>query len=108
MTAFTPDTGEVFRYNRTMRLCAALASDIYRSFRRDFTGLVNNNESGRAQFKARIVGYLLEMQAAQAIQNFTPEDVEVLPGADAVSVVVNVAVQVVGSIEKIYVTISVR
>ena len=108
LTTFTPDIGEVFRYNRTMRLCAALANDIYRSFRRDFIGLVNNNESGRAQFKARIVGYLLEMQAAQAIQNFTPEDVEVLPGADAVSVVVNVAVQVVGSIEKIYVTISVR
>lgn len=108
LTTFTQDTGEVFRYNRTMRLCSTLANDIYRSFRRDFIGLVNNNAAGRGQFKARIVGYLLEMQAAQAIENFTPDDVEVLPGDDINSVLVNVAIQVVGSIEKIYLTVQIR
>ena len=108
LTTFTPDTGEVFRYNRTMRLCAALANDIYRSFRRDFIGLVNNNDRGRRQFKARIVGYLLEMQAAEAIQNFTPDDVEVLPGDDINSVLVTIAIQAVGSIEKIYLTVQIQ
>ena len=68
---------------------------------------VNNNDAGRRQFKGRIVGYLLEMQSAEAIENFSPDDVEVLPGADINSVLVNVAFQVVGSIEKIYLTVSV-
>ena len=108
LTTFTPDTGEVFRYNKTMRLCSTLANDIYRSFRRDFIGLVNNNDKGRQQFKARIVGYLLEMQAAEAIQNFTPDDVEVLPGDDINSVLVTIAIQVVGSIEKIYLTVQIQ
>lgn len=108
LTVFTPDTGEVFRYNRTMRLCNTFANDIYRIFRRGFIGVANNNERGRMNFKAQIVGYLLEMQAAEAIQNFTPDDVEVLPGADITSVLVNVALQVVGSIEKIYLTVSVE
>lgn len=108
LTTFTSDTGEVFRYNKTMRLCSTLANDIYRSFRRDFIGLVNNNDKGRQQFKARIVGYLLEMQAAEAIQNFTPDDVEVLPGDDINSVLVTIAIQVVGSIEKIYLTVQIQ
>ena len=53
------------------------------------------------------MGYLLEMQSAEAIQSFVPDDVEVLPGADISSVLVNIAFQVVGSIEKIYLTVSV-
>lgn len=107
LTAFTPEIGEVFRYNRTVRLCNTFANDIYKMFRRGFIGVVNNNDAGRRQFKGRIVGYLLEMQSAEAIQSFVPDDVEVLPGADINSVLVNVAFQVVGSIEKIYLTVSV-
>lgn len=108
LTTFTQNTGEVFRYNRTMRLCSTIANDIYRTFRQGFIGVVNNNDAGRRQFKARIVGYLLDMQAAEAIQNFTPDDVEVLPGEELTSVVVNLTIQAVGSIEKIYVTVSVQ
>lgn len=107
LTAFTPEIGEVFRYNRTVRLCNTFANDIYKMFRRGFIGVVNNNDAGRRQFKGRIVGYLLEMQSAEAIENFSPDDVEVLPGADISSVLVNIAFQVVGSIEKIYLTVSV-
>ena len=107
LTAFTPEIGEVFRYNRTVRLCNTFANDIYKMFRRGFIGVVNNNDAGRRQFKGRIVGYLLEMQSAEAIQSFVPDDVEVLPGADISSVLVNIAFQVVGSIEKIYLTVSV-
>lgn len=108
LTAFTPDVGKVFRFNRTMRVCTTLANDIYRIFRRGFIGVANNNERGRQQFKARIVGYLLTMQDAEAIQNFTPDDVEVLPGEDIDAVEVRLAIQVVGSIEKIYVTVLVQ
>ena len=41
------------------------------------------------------------------IQNFTAEDVEVLPGNAIDSVVINVLIQPVDSIEKIYVSVTV-
>ena len=59
-------------------------------------------------FKSAIVGYLLTVQANNGIQNFTADDVEVLPGEAIDAVLVNLAIQVVGSINKIYVTLEVN
>ena len=69
--------------------------------------MVNNNEEGRALFKAVIVGYLLTIQNNQGIQEFDPDDVEVLPGIAIDSIVVNIALKVVDAVEKIYLTITV-
>ena len=68
--------------------------------------MVNNNEQGRSQFQAAIVGYLLDIQANQGIQNFEASDVEVLPGSSINAILVNLSIQPVGSVEKIYITIS--
>ena len=53
------------------------------------------------------MGYLNEMMANNGIQNFTADDVEVLAGETIDSVVVNVAIQPVDSIEKIYMIVTV-
>ena len=53
------------------------------------------------------MGYLLTIQANQGIQNFEADDVEVLPGTDVDAVLVNIAIQVVGSANKIYLTVEV-
>ena len=107
LTTYTQDIGEIYRYNRTMRLCNTIANDIFKQFSASFIGQVNNNEQGRARFQAAIVGYLQQIQDNQGIQNFTPEDVEVLPGTAIDAIVVNVAIQAVGSVEKIYMTVEV-
>lgn len=107
LVTYTPDIGQVFHFNRTMRLCSTIANDIGRQFADGFIGVVNNNESGRMQFKTAIVGYLLDMQAGQGIQNFTADDVQVLPGEAIDAVLVNIAIQAVGSANKIYMTIEV-
>lgn len=107
LVTYTSDIGRVYRKNRVMRVCNSIANDIYESFSENFIGVVNNNEIGRSRFKSVIVGYLLEVQANQGIQNFTADDVEVLPGADIDSVIVNLAISVVDSVEKIYMTIEV-
>ena len=57
--------------------------------------------------KAWIVGYLNEMQANNGIQNFEADDVAVSPGNSGDSVVIDVALQPVDSIEKIYMTVTV-
>lgn len=106
LTTYTTDITEVYRYNRTIRLCNTIANDLYQQFSDNYIGIVNNNEQGRAQFQAAIVGYLLDIQANQGIQNFEASDVEVLPGSAINAILVNLSIQPVGSVEKIYITIS--
>lgn len=107
LTSFTTDIGVVYRKNRVIRLCNTIANDIYRQFSENYIGVVNNNEAGRARFQAAIVGYLLQIQGNEGIQNFDAEDVEVLPGNDIDSIVVNVSLYVVDAVEKIYMTVEV-
>lgn len=107
LITFTPDIGKVYHKNRVMRLCNTIANDIYAQFMQNFIGIVNNNEAGRSRFKSAIVGYLLDIQSADGIQNFSPDDVEVLPGNEIDAVVINLAIQAVDAAEKIYMTVTV-
>ena len=108
LVTYTTDITEPYHMNRVMRLLNTIANDIYKQFSDGYIGEVNNNEQGRMMFKSAIVGYLLDIQANNGIQNFTAEDVEVLPGEAIDAVLVNLAIQPVGSINKIYVTLSVN
>lgn len=107
LVTYTPDTGKIFRKNRVMRLCSSIANDIYQQFSASYIGRVNNNTEGQALFKSAIVGYMLQLQGAQAIQNFSADDVEVSTGSESDSIVVNIAVQAVNSVEKVYMTVTV-
>ena len=102
LTTYTEYIGQVYSKNRVMRLCNTIANDIFQQFSESFIGVVNNNEQGRARFQAAIVGYLQEIQDNQGIQNFTSDDVEVLAGSAIDAIVVNVAIQAVDSVEKVY------
>lgn len=107
LVTYTPDIGKVYHKNRVIRLCSTIANDLFRQFSQNYIGVVNNNEAGRTMFKSSIVNYLLQLQGEEAIQNFTADDVEVLPGIDIDAVVVNLTLQAVDSIEKIYMTVEV-
>ena len=108
LVTYTTDITEPYHKNRVMRLLNTIANDIYQQFSDGYIGVVNNNEDGRMQFKSAIVGYLLDIQANNGIQNFTAEDVTVEPGEAIDAIVVNLAIQPVDSVEKIYVVISVN
>lgn len=108
LVTYTTDITEPYHKNRVMRLLNTIANDIYQQFSDGYIGVVNNNEAGRMQFKAAIVGYLLTIQANNGIQNFDAEDVEVLPGEDIDAIVVNLAITPVDSVEKVYITITVN
>lgn len=108
LVTYTTDITEVYRYNRTIRLCNTIANDLQVQFSDGYLGVVNNNAAGRAMFKAAIVGYLLDIQGNEGIQNFDPADVTVEQGDAINAVLVTLAIQPVGSVEKIYITISVN
>lgn len=108
LVTYTENISKVYRKNRIIRLCNTIANDIYQQFSKSFIGVVNNNEVGRALFKSVIVGYLITVQNNQGIQNFDAEkDIEVLPGNDIDSIIINLAIQAVDATEKIYMTITV-
>ena len=106
LTTYTTDITEVYRYNRTIRLANTIANDLYQQLSDNYIGVVYNNELGRSMFQSTIVGYLLEIQQNQGIQNFEASDVTVEPGEAINAIVVNLSIQPVGSVEKIYITIS--
>ncbi len=107
LTTFTVEKGQEFSKNRVMRVVMQFCNDVYETFSNNYIGKIDNNEVGRNLLKGWIVGYLNEMQANNGIQNFTAEDVSVLPGAAIDAVLVNVAIQPVDSIEKIYMSVTV-
>ena len=108
LTTFTTDIGEVYRYNRTMRLSNTIANDLRAQFAQNFMGIVDNTEDGRRQYKSAIVKYLTQLQASGGIQNFDAEnDVIVEKGEAKDAVLITLAIEAVGSTNKIYITLEV-
>lgn len=106
-TTVTTKEGAEFKKNRVMRVLMQFCNDTYEYFSLYYIGKVDNNDNGRSLLRKYLIGYLNEMQSNNGIQNFTADDVEVLPGNAVDAVVVNVAIQPVDSIEKIYATVTV-
>lgn len=103
---FTADKNYIFSKNRVIRCLDDIATQVQSIFETSYIGKVNNDESGRTLFKSAIIGYLNEIQAQGAIQNFDSiRDITVTAGNDIESIVCNLAVQPVDSIEKLYMTV---
>lgn len=107
LVTYTEDISSIYHKNRVMRLCNTIANDIYAEFSANFIGIVNNNEVGRSRFKSAIVGYMLDIQGNNGIQNFTPDDVTVEQGDAIDAVVIYLGIQPVDAVEKIYLTVEV-
>jgi hypothetical protein len=106
---FTPEKDRSLSKNRVLRVLDGLAKDYMRVFSQSFIGKAPNNEDGRNLFKSEITNIVNQYQNIGAVQNFDPQtDLEVLPGADVDSIVINQWVQPVDSVEKIYMTVTVR
>lgn len=108
LTSFTTDRNKAFSKNRVIRVLDSLANDIKRIFDQMYIGKVGNNADGRALLRAQVVSYLNSLQGLGAIQNFDSQtDVSVAPGEDVDAVLVELSIQPVDSIEKIYMTVEV-
>lgn len=83
-----------------------IANDISNIFESNYVGKVNNNADGQSLLKAALVDYFTTLQNMAAIQNFETDDVTVKPGNDIDAVVVDVWVQPVDSVEKIFTTVN--
>ena len=108
--SFVPKKGYAFSKNRVKRTLDEIANTFKLMWTTTYVGKVDNNDSGRAIFKADAIGYLNTLQNTyNAIQKFNADtDIEVLAGNDIDAVVVNLTIQPVDSMEKLYMTVKVN
>lgn len=103
---FTDERSYIFSKNRVVRCLDSISNLIAFRFNSNYAGKVDNNPIGRNLFKSEIIADMDYLQGLGAIQNFSSEDVDVLPGDTIESVVADVGIQPVDSMEKLYVTIN--
>lgn len=106
LTTTTPTKGKQFTKNRIIRTIDGINNDIVQIFESNYVGKTNNNADGRSLLRATLIEYFNELQRLSAIQNFTAEDVTVLPGTDSDAVVIDCYIQPVDSVEKMYITVN--
>ena len=105
LVTHTEEKDDYFSLNQVVRIMDTFCNAMYKEFSTNYIGRVQNNGAGRDLLKSWTVGYLNEMQANGGIQNFVSEDVTISEGSAINAVVIAVAIQPVGAIEKIYVTV---
>ncbi|WP_313803591.1 phage tail sheath family protein [Cytobacillus sp.] len=109
LKSFSPKKGKHFSKNRVIRVLDGINQDIKRIFEKFYIGKVDNHADGRNLLRNELNNYLLMLQNVNAIQNFDAQrDVTIQAGSDSDSVYVEVHVQPVDSIEKIYMKVQVK
>ena len=106
LTSFTPKKSKKYRKNRIIRTTFNVKNDIRIIFESTYLGKNDNNEDGRSILRAALIEYFNTLQKLRAIKNFVADDVTVTEGPEGDAVVINVAIQPVDSIEKIYITVN--
>lgn len=107
LVSYTEPKTALFSNNQVIRIIDQIGNDVLATITDAFIGVVPNDEEGRAALWNAVVTILNDMQSQRAIQNFNSAGVTVVAGATPDSVVINCAIQPVGAIELIYMTVSV-
>lgn len=106
---FTSDKGYAFSKNRVVRCLDEIGNTTALIFNRNYAGKVDNNTIGRNLYKTELISMLDTLVGLGAVANFDgAKDITVLPGESVDAVVVDVVVQPVDSMEKLYMTVNVN
>lgn len=107
---FTVKKNYAFSKNRVKRTLDEIANTLKLMWATTYIGKVDNNDSGRAIYKADVVNYLNTLQNVyNAIQNFnSATDITVGAGNDIDAVACKLYIQPVDSMEKLYLEVQVN
>ena len=107
--SFTVDKNYAFSKNRVIRCLDQIGNDVALVFNRNYAGKVDNDNIGRNQYKTEIISLIDTMVGLRAVTNFDgAKDITVLPGEAVDAVVVDLVIQPVDSMEKLYMTVNVN
>ena len=106
--SFTVDKNYAFSKNRVVRCLDEIGNTVALVFNRNYCGKIDNNEIGRNVYKTELISMMDQLVSLGAVQNFNgASDITILPGSDVDSVVVDMTVQPVDSMEKLYMIVNV-
>lgn len=106
LTEYTERKNKLFSDNATIRVVDRISNDVGVVFSKYVYGKTKNNDLGRTLLKSDIYDVLAEIAATQAIEAVDLEDIEVAY-ADKNAVSVTLPIVLVGTIDQIYITVSV-
>ncbi|MCM1136758.1 MAG: phage tail sheath family protein [Clostridium sp.] len=104
----TDEKSADFSSNQTMRVLDQIANDIALLFAQKYLGKVPNDAAGRISLWNDIVKHHQELQTIRAIENFSPENVQVERGDSKKAVLVTDYVTPVNAMEQLYMTVYVE
>ena len=107
-TSFSPVKNSGFSKNRMLRVLDYLANDINSIFHTSYIGKISNNAEGRSLFKGDIIKYMENLQSMGSINSFDPtSDIVIAEGSSDDSIVCELYIQPVDSMEKLYMNVTV-
>ena len=101
-TSFENNKNSDFSHNQVIRVLDSIANDIAGVFNNQFLGKQQNDATGRDIFKSEIINYVQTLQSLGAVENFSADDVAVKKGTEKGNVVVDLSVQPVSAMDKLY------
>lgn len=105
---FGADRSYAFSKNRVIRTLDEIARTLCLDFETNYIGKVTNNETGRNLYKSSVLSILDQFTNLECIDRVNPTDVEVLAGEEIDSVVLNLSIRPLDSMERIFITLYVR
>ena len=106
---FTVDKNYAFSKNRVIRCLDEIGNTCALVFNKNYAGKIDNDPIGRNQYKTELISFVDTLVGIRAVTDFDgASDVTVLPGEAVDSVVVDLLIQPVDSMEKLYMTVNVN
>ncbi|WP_250278887.1 phage tail sheath family protein [[Clostridium] colinum] len=100
--SFSTDKNSDFSNNQIIRVLDSTANDIARIFNNYYLGKMQNDALGRDIFKSELISYFNQLQAIRAIDNFSANDIKIKKGTEKGDVIVDLMIEPVASMDKIY------
>lgn len=101
-TNYSSDKNSDFSNNQIIRILDNVGNDIARIFNTYYLGKEINDTTGRNLFKAELVSYFRNLQAIRTLDNFNSDNLTVDKGTEKGDVVVDVLIEPVASMDKLY------
>lgn len=107
LVEYDMEKGADFSENKTIRILDQIGNDVALEFNTNFLGKIPNDAAGRISFWNSLDNYAKKLQNLRAIQEWDNAQLKVSEGETKTSVVVDMVVNIVGTMEKLYMTVRV-
>jgi len=108
LITFLPTKNQSFSKNRVIRVIDEVTTYIRELFLFNYIGKITNDDDGRLLFKGDVITYLRHLKEMSAIGDFdATKDIEVLKGDGVESIICNINIKPLDSMEKLQININI-